>query len=440
LEAALESATAGDTVTVAPGTYRLDKVNLRANGRVDAPIRVIAAKAGEVVIHTTATELFKVTGAHWTIQGLDIRGGSQSHHALHIAGDADGVKVLNNRFRGFHSTIKGNGQGTPREYPDGVEIRRNVFMNPSPRRTDAPVTLIDVVGGADWRITDNLIADFAKDGGDGISYGAFLKGNSRNGVFARNLVVCAWHHTLGERVGLSFGGGGSSAGKRGPEHTGGQMINNIIVNCGGQPGIYLNKAKDTIVAFNTIYNSAGIDARFQATDTTIANNLLTGAILVRNGASVERHKNYEAGTRLAYYLPAAARKLAYRISDYHVKFPNYVSKSQVSAVQRMILGAATWLTRSPVALGGGAFRDMVGVGSDQWFQPLDVDRLQNAGTAEVRTALDFCTRERLVPGDIGAIEYESGACDVAAVLEKRFGPFIEPESLDEITSSPKLFQ
>lgn len=50
----------------------------------------------------------------------------------------------------------------------------------------------------------NRISDFEKGGGDTISYAAFLKGNSKDGVFERNLVVCSEHFSGGVRVGLSF--------------------------------------------------------------------------------------------------------------------------------------------------------------------------------------------------------------------------------------------
>ena len=56
----------------------------------------------------------------------------------------------------------------------------------------------------------NFIHDFRKASGDEVSYAAFLKGNSREGLFEGNVVSCV--HSAGDtggyRVGLSFGGGG----------------------------------------------------------------------------------------------------------------------------------------------------------------------------------------------------------------------------------------
>jgi high frequency lysogenization protein len=45
-------------------------------------------------------------------------------------------------------------------------------------------------GGRRWQLRGNFIHDHAKGEGNGVSYAAFLKGNSRDGLIERNLVIC----------------------------------------------------------------------------------------------------------------------------------------------------------------------------------------------------------------------------------------------------------
>ncbi|MDT1847664.1 right-handed parallel beta-helix repeat-containing protein, partial [Acinetobacter baumannii] len=92
---------------------------------------------------------------------------------------------------------------------------------------------------------NNVITDFVKVGGDRISYGAFAKGAARGTVFEGNVVVC--EHLLrghpGQRVGLSFGGGGTGKpycrdGRCDAEHEGGTMRANLVASC-SDAGIYV---------------------------------------------------------------------------------------------------------------------------------------------------------------------------------------------------------
>ena len=173
--------------------------------------------------------------------------------------------IRGNRLHEYNAMIKMNGtndrsvkkgQRPQRIYPNDVLIENNIFFNPAIRDTGNPVTPIDVVGGRRIIIRGNLIADFAKSGRDKISYAAFLKGMSREGIFERNLVICELAHSGHIRVGLSFGGGGTGKGLfdepvGGTEHSDGIMRNNIIMNCPNEVGIYLNKSSNTKIYNNT---------------------------------------------------------------------------------------------------------------------------------------------------------------------------------------------
>jgi hypothetical protein len=292
LRAALGEAAPGDVLTLAPGTYALDRtVILAARGTEAAPITLRGPGA---VLESVAVEALKVTGPHWRIEELTLRGAcpddSDCEHALHIVGDADGTWVRGCTLVDFNAQIKGNGEDVDgaRRWPDDVRILGNDIHDTRPRRTSNPVTKIDVVGGQRWRVEANRIADFQKDGGDGVSYAAFLKGHSKDGVFARNLVVCSERFAGGTRVGLSLGGGGTSDGtfcEDGtctPEHERGLLVNNLIARC-EDVGIYLNKAAGTRVLANTLYATAGIDVRFEASDAELDGNLLDARIRERDG-------------------------------------------------------------------------------------------------------------------------------------------------------------
>ncbi len=367
LRAAVAAAAAGDVITLAPGTYRVDRtIPLAAAGTEAAPITLRGPGA---VLESDTVEAFKVTGAHWHVEDLAMRGvcadDSQCEHAFHVVGAADGTWIRRTTLVDFNAQIKGNGEDVDgvRIWPSDVQLVGNDLHDTRPRVTANPVTKIDVVGGQRWRVEANRIADFEKGGGDTVSYAAFLKGNSKDGVFARNLVVCADRFEGGVRVGLSLGGGGTSPdsicedGTCTPEHARGTLVNNVIAHC-SDVGIYLNEAAESVVWANTLVGTSGIDVRFAASTVTLANNVLDGRIRERDGGTATR------GTNL----------------------------SEVDL---------TTVHTDPAAL-DLSLRD----GSD----------LLDVGDLLVDVTEDYCGHARTSPHDLGAIDYAAGApCDARVV-------------------------
>ncbi len=330
LRAAIQAAQAGDTITLADGTYvSSSDFSCSANGLTQQPIVVRAANRGGAVIESSSTEGFKVSGKHWHFVDLVMRGtcasDSSCEHAFHVTGDADGFTLRGNQVVDFNAQLKANAAQVSGVWqtPDQGHIEGNELYDTRARNTGNPTTKLNIDTGDDWVVRGNFIHDFQKGGGDGISYGAFMKSGGRRGVFERNLVICqtASGHTGGTRIGLSFGGGGTGAAfcapafnantPCDPEHTDGQLKNNIVVNC-SDVAVYLNKATNTKVLNNTFIATNGVDYRF-ATSTGLAQgNLMTSVVRARNGGTftgVENVTNVSVATFDGYYTAPLAGDL-----------------------------------------------------------------------------------------------------------------------------------
>ena len=306
LRDAIDTAGPGDEIVLAPGTYVFtSRLSCDTPGTPTAPITVRAETLGDAIIEFDTVEGFTVSAPHWTFENLLVQGVCALHsdceHAFHIVGEADFTTVRGCVLQDFNAQIKGNGEdpGSGRVWPDDVLIDYTEFGNTTVRQTSNPVTPIDVVGGRRWIIRGNFIHDHAKGEGNQISYAAFLKGNSRNGLFERNLVICELLHSGQIRLGLSFGGGGSSPdpicedGDCSIEHQDGIMRNNIIVNCPTDVGIYVNEGLNVQLYNNTLYNTTGIDVRFGVTVADVRNNLCNGQIRSRDGATLTEGNNVQ---------------------------------------------------------------------------------------------------------------------------------------------------
>lgn len=304
LIAAINAAQPGDVITLAAGTYNLAQ-NLICDtaGTAAAPIVVRAEALGTAFLRFNAVEGFKVSAPHWRFENLDVQGVCASHssceHAFHIVGGADFTHIRRCRLHDYNAAIKGNGEGDPYVFPDDVVIENSEFFNATVRNTSNPCTPIDIVGGRRWVVRSNFIHDHAKGQGDTVSYAAFLKGGSRDGLIERNLVVCELLHAGGIRLGLSFGGGGTGPdsicedGSCTPEHQGGVMRNNLIRNCPEDVGIYLNEAANVGIHHNLLYQTTGIDVRFVASNADLRNNVLGDQIRNRDGGVSTEAGNLE---------------------------------------------------------------------------------------------------------------------------------------------------
>jgi hypothetical protein len=323
---AVNNAKAGDIITVAPGTYELPGLRMKARGSAPHPIVLRAAKLGTVEFHSAATEFIKISAPDWIVENLDIAGTCQNdsdcEHAFHVVAHADRTIIRDNRIHDYNAHIKGNGENG--RFPNDVVIENNWLFDTRPRVTDNPIAPVDVVGGSRWTVRGNLIADFAKQldhppmRTDDWSYGIFLKGNSERGMVAGNIVDCdiAAPPTRSIR-GISLGASGTGPGlcdKGGDcrtEHRQGTIWGNIVLNCPAEPGLYLFQSEDTLVAGNIVVGTAGIAALGIETNARISGNTLDGAIAVTGGATVTGFKNNVilsgAVARQQYLLPLTGK-------------------------------------------------------------------------------------------------------------------------------------
>ncbi|MCA9625536.1 MAG: PE-PGRS family protein [Myxococcales bacterium] len=299
---AIAAASPGDEIILADGTYVLtSNVSCTAAGTATEPIVVRAATPLGAVIELDALEGFKVDAPHWHFEGLDVRGAcandSDCEHAFHVVGQADGFVLRDSRVADFNAQLKVNAQDVGGTYfaPNDGLIVGNDIGDTHGRQTSNPVTKLNIDGGVGWIVRDNYLHDFHKDGGNTISYGAFMKSGGQNGLFERNLVICdAGASSGGARIGLSFGGGGTAPQfcapaydanvPCDPEHIGGTMRNNIIVQC-SDVGIYLNLAQNTSLLYNTLIATTGIDFRFASSTGLADGNVVSGPIRDRDGGS-----------------------------------------------------------------------------------------------------------------------------------------------------------
>ena len=306
LTAAIESAAPGDEIVLADGTYALTGATCSAVGTAAEPIVVRAANPLGAKIEFDGLEGFKVTGAHWHFEDLDVRGvcanDSDCEHAFHVMGAADGFVLRGSRVADFNAQLKVNASKIGDTYvmPNNGLVEYNDVGDTRGRDTGNPVTKLNIDTGNDWIVRGNYLHDAYKLGGDGISYAAFMKSGGARGLFERNLVVCAKDTTGGTRIGLSFGGGGTAPQFCAPaydantpcsvEHEGGTMRNNIIASC-SDVGIYLNKGHDSHILFNTLIATSGVDFRFATTTGEAVGNLLGSVIRTRDGGTMTETGN-----------------------------------------------------------------------------------------------------------------------------------------------------
>ncbi len=305
----LVGAQAGDSITIAPGTYEMPPLRLSQSGVPGRGIILRAAVPGTVELRSRATEFIKVSGSDWVFENLDIAGtcatDTDCEHAFHIIAGADRTVIRRNRIRDYNAHIKGNGEGG--SFPKDVLIEGNWLFDTHHRQTDYPISPIDVVGGQGWIVRGNLIADYGKTVShpavinDDFSYALYFKGNSSGTLIERNVVACALMMSpLSYVRGISLGASGSGPqfcenGCDQDENRDSVVRNNVVLACPMEDGIYLWRARNGRVLNNTLIGTYGIEVSGKDSTAAVINNLVSGGIVASEGARIEASGNVVAG-------------------------------------------------------------------------------------------------------------------------------------------------
>lgn len=269
LREAMSQALPGDVIELQPGDHVIKAtLVVGQGGRADAPI-VLRGAAGARLLSETV-EAIKLTQPHWVIEHLEIVGTcarvTTCEHAIHVVGHAEQVWLSGLQLRNFNAAIKVNGEDGA--WPDHGRVTGSLLANDAPRPGDAPSTPFDLVGASDWRFEDNRVWGVAKQGGDRVAYGAFMKGGGQGGRMERNLVVCApdvRFQAVGHQVGLSFGGGRTDGGtlrdqQTRLEHVQGVAADNVVLNC-NDSALDVNESAAIELRNNVLLGSGGVLAR-----------------------------------------------------------------------------------------------------------------------------------------------------------------------------------
>lgn len=311
LRLAIAAALPGDVITLAAGSYRIagTAIAVHRPGAAAAPITVRGPVAGGAVIEIDTVEGFVVSAPYWRFEHLSLRGVCGRHgnceHAFHVVGGAHHFTAFGNAIADFNAHFKIN--GSDGQYPDYGTIDTNTLDNNAPRDTANPVTPIDLVAASHWRIRRNLIADFIKLGGDGISYGAFAKGGGAHNLFEQNIVWCErrLRGLPGQRVGLSLGGGGTAPqycrdARCVTEQDDSVIASNLVASC-SDDGVYLNSAARATVVHNTLAGTAGMTLSAPTTAANLEGNLVDGPLRSRGGAIAHASDNLTRPVAWRYF-------------------------------------------------------------------------------------------------------------------------------------------
>lgn len=278
---AVNTATGGDTILLADGTYSFGDGDYL---RIDVPNVTIRAKSGnrEAVIidgNYNATELIQIVASNVTIADLTLR--EAYYHPIHVM-TGGGSDTENTLIYNVHivdpgeQAIKINPGAEGDLLTNGEVACSRIELTGTGRphiRNSCYTGGIDGHHSFGWHIRDNFIRGFWC--GTGLSeHGIHIWGDSGNTLVERNTLV-------DNARGIGFGLGSSG-------HTGG-IIRNNMVHVMQDVGIGLENAPNAKVYNNTVYTENyfnSIEYRFAATSgVSIINNLTNQAIAGRDGGS-----------------------------------------------------------------------------------------------------------------------------------------------------------
>jgi hypothetical protein len=311
LQNAVAAMTSNKTIVIAPGTYNLT-TTLYINGTfTNVGIRGATNNRDDVVI---------------VGKGMNAASDGGVPFGIWVGGNVNGVTIANLTVRDvyFHPIMLNAGAQSPlihnvrlvnagqqllKSSPDGTGggvdngiVEYSVLEYDTTSRDDY-TNGVDVHTGDNWIIRHNLFRNIRAPQGQLAGPAILMWNASTNTLVDGNTFInCQREIALGliERTP--------------DDHTGGIIRNNFIYrNVSGDTAIYVADSPNTQVLHNSIFISGTypnpIEYRFaHTTGTLIANNVLDGAIVARDGATGTVTGNYTTATA-AFFVNASTGDL-----------------------------------------------------------------------------------------------------------------------------------
>ena len=287
--AAIQNATAGDVITVCPGTFAFNQlISVNADGTDADRIFLRAETPGTVTFNLSHIENFKISGKFWIFENItyfgDCNNANNCEHAFHIVADADDLIFRYNEVVNFASHVKLNGEvvgnGPAKAFPDRIWFIENFWHNTKYVQNDAPHNILNLDGGQNHVVRGNIFADYSAPLSLPKSASAvYPKASTLGMLIEQNLIVCEKSRPEGEtNRGIQLGDGAPASICDGDDDQDGNgdciengqnqealVRNNIVMGCnngGSSGGIMINSDRDSWLSHNTVYDAEPRSAVF----------------------------------------------------------------------------------------------------------------------------------------------------------------------------------
>ena len=322
----VQSAAAGSTIVLEPGTYAVTRLFYMVTPSVT--VRSSTGNPEDVIIDggDLDSTLFFVQGTDVTLAELTLRHAPQ--HLVHVSGGGDGdvTGVLGYRLHLIDPGLAAFKINTANDnFADAGTLACSTITltdegRPGLGESCGPAGVLGV-GVADWHIRDNRIEGFWCPSGDTFAM-SFIEGCA-DILIERNTIVDA---AMGIRLGVhEFPPEGSRVHGDRPgcgdamfDHYGGVVRNNMITATGSEiaaseggfyAGIALWKVCGSVVVHNTVMSAVGaaasIEYRFERSQQEVLNNLVTHPFRDRDGAAAPMAGNMVLEDLAAFVDPLA---------------------------------------------------------------------------------------------------------------------------------------